>query len=129
MPFIPRSPHFPSLFTYDVLGSGWQECGLNPGPEWSAGVVAHLVWVLGVGHGNLGKCSQWVCWKFGLLEAAKKNTKNKSLSIILFTVSSVAICQKEGMGYGRQVGKAGSRYSFWVKPTRSPQAPLSKIRT
>lgn len=77
MPFIPRSPHFPSLFTYDVLGSGWQECGLNPGPEWSVGIVAHLVWVLGVGHGNLGKCSQWVCWKFGLLEAAKKKNKKQ----------------------------------------------------
>lgn len=47
MPFIPRSPHCPSLFTYDVLGSGWQECGLNPGPEWSVGVVAHLVWGAG----------------------------------------------------------------------------------
>lgn len=93
------------------------------------GVVAHLgVGCWGLGIGNLGKCSQWVCWKFGLLEAAKTK-QNKSLSIILFTVSSVAIRQKEGMGYGRQVGKAGSRYSFWVKPTRSPQAPLSKIRT
>lgn len=49
-PFIPRSPHFPSLFTYNVLGSGWQECGLNPGPGWSVGVVAHLGCGAGVGH-------------------------------------------------------------------------------
>lgn len=74
----------------------------------------------GSGMGSLGKCSRQVCRKCGKLQ------KEKASSIILSVVSSVAPCQKEGMGYGRQVGREGSRYSFQVRPTRSPLAPSPK---
>lgn len=127
VPFIPRSPHFPTLFTYAVLGSGWQECGLNLGPVWPVGVVAHLVW--GAGGRALVIWGNAVRGYAGSLVSCKSETKQKSPSIILSTVSSVAIDPKDGMGSGRRVGEVGSSYGFWVKPKRSPRAPLSKIRT
>lgn len=79
-------------------------------------------WVSGTG--SVGKCSQQVCWKFGKLQ------KQKASSILLSIVSSVAPRHKGGMGYGRQMGREGSRYRFQVRfqvrPTRSPLAPSPK---
>lgn len=75
-------------------------------------------WVSGIG--SWGKCSRQVCGKFGKLQ------KQKASSLIPSVVSSAAPRQKEGMGCGRQVGREGSRYSFQVRPTRSPLAPSPK---
>lgn len=72
----PRSPRFPSLFTQRCLRSGWREYGLDPGPVYSAGVVAHLV--RGAG------CQALVIWgnavsrfsgKFGKLRKQSKTKK------------------------------------------------------
>lgn len=70
-------------------------------------------WVSGTG--SVGKCSQQVCWKFGKLQ------KQKASSILLSIVSSVAPRHKGGMGYGRQIGREGSRLDFRLDFRSGPQ--------
>lgn len=123
VPFLPRSPHFPSLFTRDVSGSGWQECGLNPGPACPAGVVAHLV--QGAGCQALGIWGHALSRFAGSLVSCKKK-KKKSLKhnfVHSFFRGSVPAGRH---GHGRPVGREGSRYSFQVRPTRSLLAPSPK---
>lgn len=50
VPFIPKSPRFPSLFIRAVLGRGWQECSVNPGPTCSSVSLPTWYGLPGAGH-------------------------------------------------------------------------------
>lgn len=106
---------FPFIVHTGCLGEGVAGMQCEPRANMFLGVIAHLVRAAG--------CRALVVWgnavsgfpgMFGKLQKQNEN----SFSITLSTVSSIALYQMEGMGYGSQVGSEGSRSSFWGRPTR-----------
>lgn len=109
--FIPKSPRFPSLFTQAVLGRGWQEHSLNPGPACSTRSLPTWYGLPGVGHWSFGEMQS--VGFLGSLVSCKNKTKQLQYNVHSFFRSFTSDGRN---GLWQSGGKRGSRYSFWGRP-------------